>query len=96
MKSGDKSGKSENRQETEDTLFNRQRNYQSVFNPESPITTEVLKDLAKFCRAHESTFMPDPRDHARYEGRREVFLRIAELLELNNQKLWELYTGTKF
>jgi hypothetical protein len=51
----------------------------------------VLRDLAKFCRAHETTFNPDPRAHALAEGRREVFLRIANHMNLTEDELWELY-----
>lgn len=90
------SEKPEGRRKAEDELFNRARMYQSVFDPESPTVQAVLKDLAEFCRAHESTFHQDPRVHALQEGRREVWLRIANHLNLPSQKLWELYTGTKF
>lgn len=54
----------------------------------------VLKDLARFCRAHESTFHPDARAHAVAEGRREVWLRIQQHLNLTPEQLWELYAGT--
>ena len=57
----------------------------------NPFGEEVLKDLAKFCRAHESTFHPDARKHAVAEGRREVILRIMEHLKLTDVQLWELY-----
>jgi len=53
----------------------------------------VMKDLAKFCRAKESTFHPDPRAHALAEGRREVYLRIMEHLELSVEDLYGIYTG---
>lgn len=52
---------------------------------------EVLKDLAKFCRANESTFHPDARAHAVAEGRREVWLRIQKHLQLSDEQLWMLY-----
>jgi hypothetical protein len=51
----------------------------------------VLRDLAQFCRAHESTFHPDPRAHAVAEGRREVWLRIQNHLQLSDEELWERY-----
>lgn len=50
----------------------------------------VLKDLAKFCRANETTFSPDPRIHAVLEGRREVFLRIQKYLQLTPEEIWDL------
>lgn len=65
--------------------------YQQVFNKRSPHTHAVLKDLAKFCRAHESTFLPDARAHAVLEGRREVWLKITENLNLTVDELYELH-----
>jgi hypothetical protein len=57
----------------------------------NPMGEEVLRDLAKFCRAHTTTFHPDPRAHALAEGRREVWLRISEHLNLTDDELWRLY-----
>lgn len=70
-------------------LFRRQRAYQVTFA--GPVADEVLRDLAKFCRAHETTFHPDPRVAAQMDGRREVWLRIAQHLNLSNDELWKLY-----
>ncbi len=71
--------------------FFRQRShaYRAVFT-KSPLTEVVLKDLAKFCRAAETAYHPDPRIHAVLEGRREVWLRIQEHLKLTDDELWEL------
>lgn len=57
----------------------------------NPYGEEVLLDLAKFCRAHDTTFHPDPRAHAVAEGRREVWLRIQKHLQLTDDQLWQLY-----
>lgn len=65
--------------------------YNRVFDKQSVHTNLVLKDLAKFCRAHQSTFHPDPRMHAVLEGRREVWLRIEELLQLSVEQIYELH-----
>lgn len=65
--------------------------YNRVFDKQSVHTEIVLKDLAKFCRAHESTFSPDPRAHAVLEGRREVWLKIQEYLQLNVDEIYELH-----
>lgn len=65
--------------------------YQQTFAGEP--AKVVLKDLARFCRAHESTFDADPRVHAGLEGRREVWLRIEEYLRLTPEQLWELRSG---
>lgn len=54
---------------------------------------EVLTDLSKFCRATQSTFHPDARAHAVAEGRREVWLRIAQHLNLSDDQLWQIYGG---
>jgi len=47
----------------------------------------VLSDLAKFCRANESTFTPDPRAEGILQGRREVWLRISKHLNLSEDEL---------
>jgi hypothetical protein len=74
-----------------DFLRSRAVAYCQVFNPESVATKAVLEDLAVFCRANESTFHPDPRVHAVAEGRREVWLRIQEHLQLTPEQLWKQY-----
>ena len=70
-------------------LGRRRTAYIKTFS--GPFGVEVLEDLAKFCRAHESTFHADPRAHAVAEGRREVFLRIARHMQLSDEQLWALY-----
>jgi hypothetical protein len=69
-------------------VFRRKRSYHAVFdNPEG---ARVLTDLARFCRAGSSTFHPDSRVSATLEGRREVWLRIQQHLNLSEQDLWSL------
>lgn len=51
----------------------------------------VLEDLAKFCRAHESTFHTDAALSDRLDGRREVWLRIQQHLNLSDKQVWALY-----
>ena len=70
-------------------LFGRQTAYRAVF--QGPMSDAVLADLAKFCRASDSTFHPDPRVAAQLDGRREVFLRIQQHLKLSSDDLWKLY-----
>jgi len=60
-----------------------------------PLAEVVLKDLAKFCRANVSTFHENERAHALAEGRREVWLRISQHLQLTEEQLWELTFGDK-
>jgi hypothetical protein len=55
-----------------------------------PAGQAVLADLAPFCRAAESCFHPDPRLHAQLEGRREVWLRIQQLIHLDENDIIQL------
>lgn len=48
----------------------------------------VLVDLARFCRAGESTFHSDPRVEGVLQGRREVWLRITKHLNMTEDELW--------
>ncbi len=65
--------------------------YNRVFDRNNQFTTDVLKDLSRFCRAHVSAYHPDPRIHAMLEGRREVWLRIQEYLELDIDEIYSLH-----
>lgn len=71
----------------------RKRNYQLAFM--SPAGQDILIDLAKFCRAGETCFHPDPRLHAVAEGRREVWLRIQNHLHLSSEQLYQIYSGNQ-
>lgn len=70
-------------------LARRRTAYVKTF--QGPFGEEVLADLAKFCRANQSTFHSDPRVHAVAEGRREVWLRVSQHLNLTDEQLWRLY-----
>lgn len=70
-------------------LRGRAHAYRVTFT--GPRAEDVLADLAKFCRATESTFHSDPRAHAVAEGRREVWLRIQHHLQLDDAELWKRY-----
>jgi hypothetical protein len=59
---------------------------------QGPLAEEVLADLARFCRANETTFHPDPRVEARLDGRREVWLRIQRHLQLTDEQLYQLHS----
>lgn len=76
-------------------LFARQRSYHLVFPHRSEAAKAVLDDLARFCRAEETTFHADARIHAVLEGRREVWLRIQEHLRLSSEELWMSVTKKK-
>jgi len=68
------------KEKIKEAYLQRQLAYSLTFNNESG--KQVLEDLAKFCRANETAFHADPRVHAALEGRREVYLRIKDHLEL--------------
>lgn len=70
-------------------LKQRQLAYQRVFD--GVAGEAVLRDLAKFCRAHETTFHTDPRVSAILQGRHEVWIRIQEHLKLTDEQTWKLY-----
>ena len=72
-------------------LRDRARAYQRIFLGHGTDTDDVLSDLAKFCRASETTYLPDQRLSDVLIGRREVFLRISHHLHLSQEQLWELY-----
>jgi len=72
-----------------DWVITRKQAYKRTFGTESG--AKVLKDLAKFCRAHESTFHEDPRVHGVLEGRREVWLRIQTNMQLSDEEMWEYF-----
>ena len=70
-------------------LTDRKRSYQLTFG--APVAHSVLRDLAKFCRANETCFHSDPRIHAALEGRREVWCRIQNHLNLSPSELYAIY-----
>ena len=78
-------------QKAQEFLWGRRQSYRRVFTQENRDAQAVLADLAKFCRAHESTGHPDPHVSARLDGRREVFLRIQTHLHLTDEQMWQLY-----
>jgi hypothetical protein len=53
----------------------------------------VLDDLIVFCRANRSTFNPNVQVAARLDGRREVYLRIREYLDLSIEELMQTKFG---
>jgi hypothetical protein len=76
------------------------REYKRLFQQGDVTTREaeyVLADLRRFCRADRPTiFDRDAMTMARREGRREVFVRIVNFLNLDEravQQLMELDDG---
>lgn len=72
-------------------LQRRRQAYQRTFPKGSYDAQIVLADLAKFCRAHDSTFHPTAAVANRLDGRREVWLRLQNHLQLTEEELWELH-----
>lgn len=72
-----------------DWLNYRSQCYRVTFS--GPRADVVLRDLAKFCRAHQSTGHKDPYVAARLDGRREVFIRIQQHMNLSDEELWKLF-----
>lgn len=69
-------------------VSHRRRAYITTFN--GPVAETVLADLARFCRAGQSTFHPDTHIASKLDGRREVWLRIQQHLQLSEEQLWAL------
>ena len=76
----------------QDFLRSRGQSYRAVFKGVQG--ERVLSDLAKFCRANKSTFHTDQRIEGVLQGRREVFLRIQQHLNLTEDELFTLYQPT--
>lgn len=72
-----------------DFICRRRLAYLKTFD--TPYGQDVLRDLARFCYAHKSTFYADERAHAVAEGRREVWLRVQNHLRLTDEQLWALH-----
>lgn len=72
------------------------RAFRSVFG--SYAGQAVLIDLAKFCRAHETTYHPtqDRRTQEILEGRRQVWIRIQDHMRLSQEQLFTIYSGQNF
>ena len=76
---------------TKDEIQQLQQAFKHVFAEENPSAVQVLEDLARFCRADSSCFHEDPRLHALLEGRREVYLRIKDFINLTPDEYWAAY-----
>ena len=73
----------------------KSRNYKWLFFGENGDLRHegkrVLADLRTFCRAGDATiFSTEALEMARREGRREVFVRISNMLNLDEEKVQQL------
>lgn len=50
----------------------------------------VLSDLRRFCYGTGGNFHPDALEHARREGRREVWERIMSYLNASDEEIYNL------
>jgi len=65
-----------------------------AYYQQSPVSLYVLRDLAAFCRAAESCVVPGDRDKTLVlEGRREVWLRVANHFHLTPEQLYDILGG---
>jgi hypothetical protein len=75
-------------------FWNRRNNYRAVFRSDQGM--RVLADLREFCRADTSCVVVskdgkiDTHATLLAEGRREVWLRITETLNLTDEQLLKL------
>lgn len=75
-------------------LRGRKSAYKNTFSTSNFASRIVLEDLAAFCRANETCVVVGDHDRTQIlEGRREVWLRINQHLNLTPEQLFELYTG---
>ena len=64
----------------------RRADYRAAFS--GPAGRRTLADLYRFCGMASSSFVPGRPDETAFnEGRRRVFLRIAALLELDEDSI---------
>lgn len=71
----------------------RVRSYRAVFMPDGAIDRDreiVLADLRDFGFANKSTFDADPFVAGRRQGRREMWLRISQHLNLDEERVQKL------
>lgn len=73
-----------------DLIRYRKQAYRHQLDTENKFARIILADLFHFCRGGKSTFNPDPQIHALLTGRKEVFQRIMDNLNLSESDLYEL------
>ena len=89
--SDDESAKRDAIGKAQEFVTQRKAAYHRTFHGTGVDGQAVLADLANFCRAHASTFDVNPSVANRLDGRREVWLRIQQHLNLTDAQLWELF-----
>lgn len=79
------------KQKAQQYLASRAKAYQRVYLGTGIDGLIVLEDMAKFCKAHETTFHLDPRVSNILQGRHEFWLRVQQHLKLTDEQLWKMY-----
>ena len=83
------SNRTPNEQAALDLIRRRKQGYAHTFKEGDRFSDIVLADLARFCRAGQSTFHTDQRFNDVLQGRREVFLRICDHLGMTESELYD-------
>jgi hypothetical protein len=78
-----------------DIIRHRRQGYLNTFKKDDRFANIVLADLARFCRAGETPYHTDQRMTDILIGRREVWLRIAQHLNMDESELYDLLAGRK-
>lgn len=71
----------------------RSRSYKRLFSPGGVFSRDaeiVLADLRDQGFANKTTFHADPYEHGRRAGRREIWLRIMQHLNLDEERVQQL------
>lgn len=74
---------------TPERMLEYKRSYQQACGSET--TALMMEDLADFCCADRSCFNYDPYIHAVLAGRREVWIRIQQHLNLTPDELLDIF-----
>lgn len=78
---------------TVEFLTGRKAAYCHIFPPDSRAAEIVIRDLGAFCRAGQTCIAPTDRETYVLLGRQEVFLRIAQNVNMSITELYQLYGG---
>ena len=73
-----------------DKVFQKGKAYKDVFKKDNESVKRVICDLAKECKAFESTMCKDQYDTAFNEGKRSVYLYILRNINIDLSQLQEL------
>lgn len=79
---------------TLDFVKRRKRSYRVVLHHDTIEHRDVMGDLAKYCRAFDTAYIPgDPEATLVALGRQQVWQRIRAHLDRSDEELYKLYGG---